>query len=304
MISEIRAVASSKRTRLVSAIVLVALGLFCVFDSGHVADLTFYSAINERAVDLIDETLMRDQVTFLVITAIKTSLAVIEGSTVGVGFQLQVGDIVQPAYDYVDFFWRAFLYAFLVMGFYKLLLETELLLLGIGLVGIGLMLLGLALGRPIPQLELRLWGKRCVLLGILMAYIAPLSLLLTHVLSERYTKEIRDKHYETIQAFDNELDAAATEFLEFRTQISLLQPGRSLDELKTSMLRVANRVGETFRLSLLAFLYYVLVIMFELLFFPLLSALILYKFTQLALDRLLLNPAPRPVPPGPLPAAG
>ncbi|MCH7549547.1 MAG: hypothetical protein IH969_08455, partial [Candidatus Krumholzibacteriota bacterium] len=72
----------------------------------------------------LDDTLERDMVTFLLITAVKASLAMIEGSNVGVGFELQVGDIVQPAYDYVDFFWRAFLYAFMVLGFYKLLLET------------------------------------------------------------------------------------------------------------------------------------------------------------------------------------
>ena len=43
---------------------------------------------------------------FLVLSAIKSGLAVIEGSEVGIGFSLEVGDIVQSVYDYVDIAWK------------------------------------------------------------------------------------------------------------------------------------------------------------------------------------------------------
>ncbi len=46
---------------------------------------------------------------FLIISGIKMVLAVIEGSDVGVGFNLEIGDIVQPAYDYVDVAWQTVL---------------------------------------------------------------------------------------------------------------------------------------------------------------------------------------------------
>lgn len=43
---------------------------------------------------------------FLVLSTIKSGLAVLEGSEVGVGFNLEIGDIVQSIYDYVDVAWR------------------------------------------------------------------------------------------------------------------------------------------------------------------------------------------------------
>ncbi len=44
---------------------------------------------------------------FVLLSSIKSGLAVVEGSEVGIGFNLQLGDVVQPAYDYVDIAWRA-----------------------------------------------------------------------------------------------------------------------------------------------------------------------------------------------------
>ncbi|MDH7499106.1 MAG: hypothetical protein QHH30_01810, partial [candidate division NC10 bacterium] len=50
---------------------------------------------------------------FGVLSVLKAGLDIIEGSEVGASFgvtaQLQVGDIVQPAYDYVDIAWRTLL---------------------------------------------------------------------------------------------------------------------------------------------------------------------------------------------------
>ena len=43
---------------------------------------------------------------FLILSGIKSGLAVIEGSEVGIGFNLEIGDIVQSVYDYVDIAWK------------------------------------------------------------------------------------------------------------------------------------------------------------------------------------------------------
>lgn len=43
---------------------------------------------------------------FLILSGIKTGLAVIEGSEIGVGFNLELGDLVQSVYDYVDIAWK------------------------------------------------------------------------------------------------------------------------------------------------------------------------------------------------------
>jgi hypothetical protein len=258
---------------------------------GPVAEHTGYHLLNNHAMGLVDETLQRDQATFLVITAIKTSLAVIEGSSVGVGFQLEVGDIAQPAYDYVDFFWEMFLYAFLVMGFYKLLLETGLLELGLPFCGVGLGLLALALAVPARRPIFWRWGKRVVLGGLLFAYAVPIALIATNALSERYMSTIRAQHEEQIRSLESDLEVLALRFTMLRGEINLLQPGKTFEDLKSGMLDIVQQAGNTIQSSLTAFLYYVLVIAFELVFFPFVSAYLLYKSGQLALGRLV--PAPQ-----------
>ena len=184
-------------------LVLVAIGVVCIFAYPQVAQITMYDALNEKAIELIDDALVRDQVTFLGISAIKASLAMVEGSTVGIGIEVQVGDIVQPAYDYIDFFWKMFLYAFMIMGFYKLLLETELLYLGIPIVGAGLILLGGATVARHSKQDLKKFGRACVVFGLMMAYVAPASLWMTHLLSERYTSHLKEKHYEKLKRLEN-----------------------------------------------------------------------------------------------------
>jgi len=106
-----------------------------------VAELGLQTALSNAAHGLVDECIVRDFKTFAGMSGIKGGLAVLEGSSVGVGFELEIGDLAQPLYDYVDFFWKALLYALVVLGFYKLLIEAGLLTVGLKIVGIGLLLL-------------------------------------------------------------------------------------------------------------------------------------------------------------------
>ena len=281
------------------AAILIASAVVLVAFPGTVAQYTGYRVLNDHAMGLVDETLQRDQSTFLVITAIKTSLAVIEGSSVGVGFQLEVGDIAQPAYDYVDFFWEMFLYAFLVMGFYKILLETGLLELGIAFSGIGLGLLSLALMVPMRTAVLRRWGKRTLLGGLLFAYAVPLGLVATNALGNRYLTEIREQHLNKIQSLETQLDVLAIRFALLRGEINLLQPGKTFEDLRNGMLAIVRQAVNTVESGLTAFLYYVLVVAFEIVFFPFVSAYLLYKFGQLALGRVLPTPGVEPHVPTP-----
>lgn len=69
--------------------------------------------INARNDDFLDKTFNKALVGFGVMSGIKTGLAIIEGSTAGVSagatINLQVGDVVQSAYDYIDIAWRTLL---------------------------------------------------------------------------------------------------------------------------------------------------------------------------------------------------
>ena len=61
---------------------------------------------------------------FLVLSGIKSGLAVIEGSEVGIGFNLEIGDIVQSVYDYVDIAWKTALAGGTILLITRLSLEA------------------------------------------------------------------------------------------------------------------------------------------------------------------------------------
>jgi len=143
--------------------------------------------------------------------------------------------------------------------------------------------------------RLRIWGRRCALAGLLIAYIVPIALIATDALNERYTEPIRERHLETIVGLDRQLSGSAIRFSLLRSRISLLNPSESFDEVRAGMMAIVEDAGEAVRSSLLAFLYDALVLIFDLVLFPLFSAFIMYKFAQFALGRLTL---PEPVAPG------
>ena len=61
----------------------------------------------ERAnTTYLDDAFDKSLTGFLLLSSIKSGLAVVEGSQVGIGFNLELGDIVQPVYDYVDIAWK------------------------------------------------------------------------------------------------------------------------------------------------------------------------------------------------------
>jgi hypothetical protein len=142
-------------------------------------------------------------------------------------------------------------------------------------------------------------AKRCVLIGILVAYVAPLSIVVSESLNERYIDTLKERHLTAMEAYKKDLDRAQTQFIALREKISVLRPGESMEEIRAGIIAIAEGVYNAFQSSLTAFLFYILTVLFELVVFPLLSALILYKFTEWALGR-LLNPfapsATAPVP--------
>ncbi len=60
---------------------------------------------------------------FLVLSGIKSGLAIVEDSSVGVGVNIQLGDIVQPVYDYVDIAWKAAMAGAAIITVMKLALQ-------------------------------------------------------------------------------------------------------------------------------------------------------------------------------------
>ncbi len=111
-------------------VILVFLALGLLLSLTGVLD----SWINDRILGelaasntaYLDDAFDRSSQLFLVLTGIKSVLAVVEGSHLGVGFGLQVGDIVQGVYDYVDFAWKIVLLSTVVIVMTRMLLEVAL----------------------------------------------------------------------------------------------------------------------------------------------------------------------------------
>jgi len=131
---------TSTPARFAAALFCLALGVACLGVTDDVAQYSGQLALSAEAESLVDDSLAKNQQAFLVLSGIKAALALVEGSSVGVGFSLEVGDVVQPAFDYVHFFWQVFLVGFVIMGTYKILLETGMLELGLMLAGAGYLL--------------------------------------------------------------------------------------------------------------------------------------------------------------------
>jgi hypothetical protein len=90
---------------------IVALLSGAVLSAGGYTDRVFnwfgISYLTRANTDYLDDAFNKSLTGFLLLSSMKSGLAVVEGSEVGVGFNLELGDIVQPVYDYVDIAWKA-----------------------------------------------------------------------------------------------------------------------------------------------------------------------------------------------------
>lgn len=265
------------RWRNAAAVLAVAVGLVGLVRPHWLAGPLLHETLTRAAEARVDASLARNSVSFLSLSGLKAALASIEGSAVGVGFHFEIGDLVQPAYDYVDFVWHAFLYALVLLGFYKLLMQTGILALGISLLGAGLLLWGAGvLGRGrFPSS--RSWARRVGVLGLTVAYALPLALLASQLLTERYLEPLRASNAQRIEEAGAPLEDATERLLGVRERLSLLDPGRSLDELQQETRRLVAVASETIWERTQAFLAYVLVLAVELLLLPFLSAWLIVK---------------------------
>jgi hypothetical protein len=282
--------ANATRARWFLGLVAAAAGLVALLATDQTAQWTRYDVLSNVTADMLDANIGRDMKTFMAVSGIKAGMAIMTGSTieagVGASLEFEVGDAIQPVYDYVDFVWKMLLYALMVLGFYKLLLETGILAIGIKIAGIGLLMWGLSAFVAPRREPLRRWGRAFVLFGLLIACVVPASLWGTQQLSQSYTERLKAKQYTQIEQFQREFDRFRNGAVALKDKLSVFKPAESFDEVKVAFARMSDSLMASSRASLMAFLYYILILLFELLFLPFLSAFMLYKFLQAALDEL------------------
>ena len=108
-------------------LLVVILGAGILAAAGHtdlLMDGVGMGKISEANLAYLDDAFDRSLSGFLILSGIKSGLAIIEGSEVGIGFNLEIGDIVQAVYDYVDVAWKTALAGGTVLLMTRLCLEA------------------------------------------------------------------------------------------------------------------------------------------------------------------------------------
>lgn len=158
---------------------LTALAALGVLDQGLRA--SGLGALLAHNTAYLEDAFQRALMGFGTLSALKSGLAVIEGSEVGIGFNLELGDIVQSVYDYVDVAWRTTLLGATILLLTRLLLDV------VPLLGLWLLTAFLGIFFFVPLLQLvapkRLPLIRFVKETALIAAVFTISLYLLLPLS-------------------------------------------------------------------------------------------------------------------------
>lgn len=167
--------------------------------------------LDQTNANYLDSAFDKSLAGFLLLSTIKSGLAVIEGSEVGIGFSLELGDIVQPVYDYVDIAWRAALAGGSVIVGMQLALKGLRFIDHWALTFLGLILVGYYLAMwSLPQ-KARLHNgfkeatRFAVTLCVALYLLLPLSVTGAAALSQKITRPMVETSHEELKAIGSTL---------------------------------------------------------------------------------------------------
>lgn len=233
----------------------------------------------------LDKAFDKSLTGFLLLSTIKSGLAVVEGSDVGVGFHLELGDVVQPAYDYVDIAWRAALAGSSVLVLMQLAGKGLALINHWILAGLFLVLIGYYLtswffpkhDRVIQSMKqsVRFSTGLCMVLYVLL----PLSITGATALSQRITGPVVDQAHEDLRELGSTLSPEHLDHYFFGNDSDA---GFSINDLKSALASAGKGVQaliaylkvETERIAALT-IKLVAAYLFDCIIFPLLFGLVL-----------------------------
>jgi hypothetical protein len=240
----------------------------------------------ERAnATYLDDAFDKSLTGFLLLSSIKSGLAVVEGSQVGIGFNLELGDIVQPVYDYVDIAWKAALAGGSIIIGMQLALKSLTLIDHWALTGLLFLLTARLLSRWIwPQRRglhhgLQEAVRFATTLTVACYLLLPLSVTGAAALSRHITRPMIEQSHEELRRIEEEIsprqvDQAALADL---AQESFSAPSlkKRITEASTGIQMLISFLKiETDRIAALT-LKLIAAYLFDCILFPLLFGLIL-----------------------------
>ncbi|MDY6974201.1 MAG: hypothetical protein SV775_18080 [Thermodesulfobacteriota bacterium] len=256
------------------------------------------AAISEANNCYLKESFDRSVKGFLVLSGIKSGLAVLEGSEVGVGFNLEVGDIVQSTYDYVDIAWKTALAGGCVLLLMRLVLQTIQLfdhwfLFASMLVAMTLFLLTWLL--PAFTRSCR-FVKECLIftlvLTIVLYIIMPASIAGAAFLSKRITLPLVEEANKGFERLENELTPEvlvkkfSTGNRKEESLWSSLDIKSKLEDIKDGFLMMANYLEQVTRDLAVWTIKLIAGYLFDCIVFPLAFFVAVYILTKTLLTYL------------------
>lgn len=223
-------------------------GLEQGLDHMGLARLATYNAI------YLEKAQQRTLSGFLILSAIKSSLAMLEGSTVGIGFNLQVGDLVQSVYDYIDVAWKAVLAGGTAIVILKLLLQVLDLMdqwtLVIMLTAV-LALVSIRWWLPYHDWLRQMSQKTAVFFALLCAafyLLVPLTITAAMTVSDLITRPVIESAYKELNQLKKDLSPDDASSLGEMGEESAAEDSPGLLDFKSHFSKLKKRLKATARL--------------------------------------------------------
>ena len=218
----------------------------------------FYVLIKGPSLNLTQYTLKRQSASFLLVSTLKSSLAMIEGSDIGIGFRLEVGDIIQSTYDLVDFTWKMLLYGILLITFSKIFHESHLVDVGMYILGIGFIVRIAPLFLHQHREKLLSLGSGIIIAGLITSFYIPVSTIVSFRACEYFVDHIE-------KDLDRQMNSVMEDWEAFKQDFSL-------KEFRTSIHSSAQFVKELFLKLTRILITYTCLIIIRYLMFPVIVA--------------------------------
>lgn len=266
-------------------LLLLGAGLSAGGYTDHLISWCGIKHLSRANNNYLDDAFDKSLAGFLLLSSIKSGLAVVEGSQVGVGFNLELGDIVQPVYDYVDIAWKA------ALAGGSIILGMQMALRGLTLIDhwalAGLLLL-LGLWKSTGWLRPRWSGMEkglreairfATMLCLAFYLLLPLSVAGVAALSHQITRPIIENSHKELKRIDKEispkeLDQAALADLAAESFASPSLKKRLTDSGTGIQMLISFIKSETDQIAALA-LKLIAAYLFDCILFPLFFGLIL-----------------------------
>lgn len=268
--------------------VLIILGIiFCIFGVMNVIfENTIFNLLKNLTKPYLDKTYDESKKLFLVLSLIKGTTDVIEGSTVNVsmilGMEIEVGDIVQPIYDIINILWKISLASTVILKLESLYFE-------IFKVKIANLLIFISLVSLLPYTFIKnkvtsifkSISKYSFFILVFIYLVLPGSLLINSYISRYFEEEYKKPAIEKLDKSLDKLNEVKDRLFTFEQSKSIFDvPGQitstkeKIEDFNKEIVSVSKSLSENTPLIIGIMLLTTIIL-------PILIILFLYKVTRI-----------------------